>query len=848
MHAGTADRDERATSGAGHWPPITPATSLRPPPATFPVVPRPAAVARLDSSTSRQVTLVCAPAGAGKTVLAAAWAATAPGAVWLGLAREDAHRGVFWWHLLEALSSRLPVPDGWDRPSGPDDGPGSALDGLALVLERDGGRTTVVLDAVEEVTDDATLADLDRLMTLAGDRLRVVLLARARPALPLHRYRLEGRLAELGPDDLRLDADAVASVLDQHALHAPGHVVRELTRATEGWAAGARLAAMALQDLGPSSPSGPTEEQARASLAPDSLLGDYLRAEVVRPLTVDDRTALRRLSLVDGFDPELASVLTGRQEDAGSLADLAHRVPFLRREPAASAHFRLHPLLRDVLHASYVAERPDEVRDLHRRAADWLTGCARPVDAVEQLVRAGELVEAVRVVAESGALAEMLLPTASGMRLTRLLAGATEVDTAPGALVAAALALASGDHAAARTRLAAVPDETRDATAPSAALVRATLAAAAGDSAGTLDATAEARELYRETGGPPSAASALLLVQDASARLSSGDLDAAAELLGDALRQLPDDGVVGPRLDCLGRLALVEALRGYLTHAVEVTGTAEGLAAEGGAAVPAPAAGHLARAWVATERQELSRALHWLGKAARHEDLAHDPVLEPVSVLVRARLMRDRGETSMARRLLADDPPGAGWTRTERDLERRGLGLAAPTSSEATSSRRTGRRAVVRTPSARVGLMLREAERRSLRTGGDADRDLVLDALELAEPERLRRPFAHAGPAVRALMRTDAQVATRAAWLAPVDVVDAEAAAPGPDTAATVDLTDRELEVLQHLADLLSTQEIGSAMFISVNTVRTHVRHILHKLAVTRRNEAVRRARVLQLI
>jgi LuxR family maltose regulon positive regulatory protein len=54
--------------------------------------------------------------------------------------------------------------------------------------------------------------------------------------------------------------------------------------------------------------------------------------------------------------------------------------------------------------------------------------------------------------------------------------------------------------------------------------------------------------------------------------------------------------------------------------------------------------------------------------------------------------------------------------------------------------------------------------------------------------------------------------------------------------------------VLRHLAELLSTQEIGSAMFISVNTVRTHVRHILHKLAVTRRNEAVRRARVLRLI
>ena len=52
----------------------------------------------------------------------------------------------------------------------------------------------------------------------------------------------------------------------------------------------------------------------------------------------------------------------------------------------------------------------------------------------------------------------------------------------------------------------------------------------------------------------------------------------------------------------------------------------------------------------------------------------------------------------------------------------------------------------------------------------------------------------------------------------------------------------------RHLEQMLSTPEIGSAMFISVNTVRTHVRHILHKLAVTRRNQAVRRARALGLL
>jgi LuxR family maltose regulon positive regulatory protein len=61
-------------------------------------------------------------------------------------------------------------------------------------------------------------------------------------------------------------------------------------------------------------------------------------------------------------------------------------------------------------------------------------------------------------------------------------------------------------------------------------------------------------------------------------------------------------------------------------------------------------------------------------------------------------------------------------------------------------------------------------------------------------------------------------------------------------------LTEKEREVLGHLAELLTTDEIAGAMFVSVNTVRTHVRNILRKLAASRRNEAVRRARELGLI
>ncbi|WP_418607950.1 response regulator transcription factor [Georgenia sp. SUBG003] len=70
-----------------------------------------------------------------------------------------------------------------------------------------------------------------------------------------------------------------------------------------------------------------------------------------------------------------------------------------------------------------------------------------------------------------------------------------------------------------------------------------------------------------------------------------------------------------------------------------------------------------------------------------------------------------------------------------------------------------------------------------------------------------------------------------------------------PDGTLVVEpLTAKELEVLVHLGELLTTEEIAQTMFISVNTVRTHVRNVLRKLAVSRRHEAVRKARSLQLI
>ncbi|GAA4753725.1 hypothetical protein GCM10023350_43780 [Nocardioides endophyticus] len=107
---------------------------------------------------------------------------------------------------------------------------------------------------------------------------------------------------------------------------------------------------------------------------------------------------------------------------------------------------------------------------------------------------------------------------------------------------------------------------------------------------------------------------------------------------------------------------------------------------------------------------------------------------------------------------------------------------------------------------------------------------LVLDAEMASSLEVL---LAHSGGRLRLVA------------VAPVDRLPR---APAFDGALVEPLTAKEREVLGHLAELLTTEEIATAMFVSINTVRTHVRSILRKLAVHRRNEAVRRARALRLL
>ena len=116
--------------------------------------------------------------------------------------------------------------------------------------------------------------------------------------------------------------------------------------------------------------------------------------------------------------------------------------------------------------------------------------------------------------------------------------------------------------------------------------------------------------------------------------------------------------------------------------------------------------------------------------------------------------------------------------------------------------------------------------------------------MRLAEPEGYRLPFIRDWTWIQPALRDDPDLssgfsrllATEPAAAAPLEVV------------ITEPLSDRELEVLQRAAAMYSTEEIAGELFISVNTVKTHLKSIYRKLGAAGRRDAVWRARELKLI
>src|SRR5215471_17107785 len=282
------------------------------------VVPRPGLWERLGSAG--RVTVVSAPAGSGKTVLLRSWigaAGLAGRAAWVQVGRDERDPQRFWLAVLGALRqasagsalvrelSAAPDLDGW-----------AMVERLLTDLAPLDQRLWLVVDDLHELGSDLARRQLELLVMRAPEQLRVVLATRHDVRLGLHRLRLEGELTEIRAGDLRFTVAEAGALFAAAGVELPGPALEMLYERTEGWAAGLRLAALAL--AGHEDP----ERFAAEFSGTERIVAEYLLAEVLDRQPERVRRLLLRTSILDRVNGELARLLTGDGGGERVLADL----------------------------------------------------------------------------------------------------------------------------------------------------------------------------------------------------------------------------------------------------------------------------------------------------------------------------------------------------------------------------------------------------------------------------------------------------------------------------------------------------------------------------------------------
>jgi ATP/maltotriose-dependent transcriptional regulator MalT len=215
------------------------------------------------------LTVLTGPAGAGKTIALASWAAAEPGAVaWVSLDGCDTRPSAFWSHVTAAMRrSGVAVPEVPDEAGGRADHHVFLLR-LASALAAQDPPVTLVLDDLHLLAGPTVLDGLDYVLRNAGPGLRLIVSSRAHPLLPLHRYRLAGQLAEIGAGHLAFSVAEVRQVLARHGITLPADWLEFLTRRTGGWAAGTRLAALSVRTHRHRAPPAAPEQAAMLQVEP----------------------------------------------------------------------------------------------------------------------------------------------------------------------------------------------------------------------------------------------------------------------------------------------------------------------------------------------------------------------------------------------------------------------------------------------------------------------------------------------------------------------------------------------------------------------------------------------------
>ena len=863
-----------------------PAAKLVPPAAPARLVGRPRLHELIDRGTTGLVTLVSAHAGTGKTVLLSSWAEAAePRIAWLTLDRDDNWSPRFWLGVERALANA-----GALRRRSTGDGH------VAQIAERLDDRAepvVLVLDDFHEIESPIVQRELQTLLD-RSPTLRLVISTRADPRLRLQRLRLTDDLTEIRAADLAFTLEECGEALEPFATELATGDVETLHERTEGWAAGIRLAALSL-----------ASEPDRAGFlrrfaGDDRAVADYLLNEILDRQPDRLREFLLRTSVPDTITAELADALTGRRDGGRVLAELAAANFLVSGHAGSEIRYRYHGLLLEFLRAQLRRTRPHDLGLLQRLSARWHWQAHEPVPAFRDALAGGDWDLADEIAAEAWHVIAVEDDGAEHDALVQLppeaVAGRPSL-----AVLSASASLARGDRQEAERRLAAAGDADSAGAAGGERVLRLQARAALARLDGDYELLgAVASELAEAPAGGgfdattrAAAQSARALAHLGAAKSAHGDLGEADALLGAALDLSRRTGLRTMAASVLGDLALLDVGRGRLRRAVELATEAVG-DAELGTTVGTPSVGaELALGWVHLLWDDLGAAERHLDRAAAGADVAGDRggrlaaaalwslvrgsrgprdagaalaelrgrtidldawqpplALAPVLETAEARLLAARGDIEAAQAVLDRKASRSGESAAIALLRAR---LALAEGSPEVALELLERRPEEQLASFGLGIeacVLTAVARHAVHDDEGAGEALE-NALALAGPNSYRRPFLDGGSAVQVLLEQRIRLGTAHRSFAGELLAAFRKRAPSVAVTRVEllePLSGREQSVLRFLPTMMSNAEIAGELFVTSNTVKTHLKSIYRKLAVSRRRDAVERARALELL
>lgn len=358
-------------------------------------------MSKLSISRNRRLTLVCAPAGYGKTTAVASWIheSGVPSA-WVSLDKRDNDPVKFWSTVFAALKSVNSTlsRNAWDFLH---IGGSSSWDAMISVFMDDmealQADISLVFDDYHFITESTIHAAMDQLIQHGPSGLHIVIISREYPPFPIARLRAQRQIVEVSTLDLRFDRMAIQNFYRQvMKIELSSADFDLIEHHTEGWVAGMNLVALALRS------SCRRTELLRTLTGNHHFIAEYLAEEVINGQPPYIQDFWLKTSILPRLSGSLCQAVTGEPDASELLQTLAQQSAFLIPLDDEHKWFRYHHLFADVLQERLLRRLPDEVIQLHRTACTWFESMNLVPEAIEHAIRGKDYEKATSLIYDYG--------------------------------------------------------------------------------------------------------------------------------------------------------------------------------------------------------------------------------------------------------------------------------------------------------------------------------------------------------------------------------------------------------------------------------------------------------------